>query len=98
MRLSRKASIWIGVPCTLVLIALVAANDYVRAAAFIVQAAGMQGVARTAARVETNAFDERSLTVPWRGGQLKARLYRPRGGSTRAMLLTPGVHASGIDE
>ena len=42
--------------------------------------------------------DERALTVPWRGGQLRGRLYRPRGASDRAMLLVPGVHAAGVDE
>ena len=58
----------------------------------------MQGFARSAARLETNAFDERALTIPWRGGELRGRLYTPRGASDRAMLLVPGVHAAGIDE
>jgi len=75
-----------------------AANGYLRAAAFIVQAAGMHGIARSAADLETGEFDERPLTIPWRGGQLRARLYVPRGASDRAMLLVPGVHASGVDE
>lgn len=73
-------------------------NDYLRAAAFVVQAAGIEGPARRAAALETGAFDERAFTVPWRGGELRARLYRPRGASDRAMLLVPGVHASGVDE
>ena len=80
------------------LVALVASKDYRRAAAFVVQAAGMQGYARTAAGFETGEFDERTLTVPWRGGQLRARVYVPRGASDRAMLLVPGVHAAGVDE
>ena len=75
-----------------------AANPYLRAASFVVQAAGMQGFARTAAALETGEFDERALTIPWRGGQLRARLYVPRGTSDRAMLLVPGVHAAGVDE
>ncbi len=58
----------------------------------------MQGFARSAARLETNAFDERALTIPWRGGELRGRLYTPRGASDRAMLLVPGVHAAGVDE
>ena len=82
----------------LLLIALWASNGYLRAAAFVVQAAGMQGFARTAAGFETGEFDERTLTVPWRGGQLRARVYIPRGASDRAMLLVPGVHAAGVDE
>jgi dienelactone hydrolase len=76
----------------------IAANGHLRAAAFVAQAAGMQGFARTAASLETGEFDERALTVPWRGGQLRARMYVPRGASDRAMLLVPGVHAAGVDE
>jgi dienelactone hydrolase len=95
MRTRTKA---VGVGAALLLLALWAANDYLRAAAFVVQAAGMQGYARTAAGFETGEFDERTLTVPWRGGQLRARVYVPRGASDRAMLLVPGVHAAGVDE
>lgn len=58
----------------------------------------MQGAARSMAAFEANAFDERALTVPWRGGSLRARLFTPRGASARAVLLVPGVHASGVDE
>jgi dienelactone hydrolase len=58
----------------------------------------MQGPARAAASLETNGFTERALVIPWRGGQLRARLYRPVGASDRTMLLVPGVHASGVDE
>jgi dienelactone hydrolase len=95
MRARTKA---VGGTAALLLVALWAANDYLRAAAFVVQAAGMQGYARTASRFETGEFDERTLTVPWRGGQLRARVYIPRGASDRAMLLVPGVHAAGVDE
>ena len=41
--------------------------------------------------------DER-LTVPWRGGELPARRYRPFLPSERPILLVPGVHAAGVDE
>jgi dienelactone hydrolase len=88
----------VGGAAALLLVALWASKDYLRAAAFVVQAAGMQGYARTAAGFETGEFDERTLTVPWRGGQLRARVYVPRGASDRAMLLVPGVHAAGVDE
>lgn len=88
----------VGAGAALLLIALWASNGYFRAAAFVVQAAGMQGYARTASAFETGEFDERTLTVPWRGGQLRARVYIPRGASDRAMLLVPGVHAAGVDE
>ncbi len=87
-----------GLPFVVLAVALVLFNSYLRAAAFVIQAAGMQGPARAAAALETSGFTERALVVPWRGGELRARLYRPVGASDRAMLLVPGVHASGVDE
>ena len=78
--------------------AAIAVNPYLRAASFVVQAAGIEGYARTASRFQTGEFDERALTIPWRGGHLRARLYTPRGTSDRTMLLVPGVHAAGVDE
>jgi dienelactone hydrolase len=95
MRRRTKAA---GIVAAALLLGAWASNGYLRAAAFVVQASGMQGFARTAAAVETGAFDERTLTIPWRGGQLRARLYIPRGSSERAMVLVPGVHAAGVDE
>lgn len=95
MRRRTKAA---GILAASLLVGAWASNGYLRAAAFVVQAAGMQGYARTAASLETGEFDERQLTIPWRGGELRARLYVPRGTSDRAMLLVPGVHAAGVDE
>lgn len=97
MHHKKKAVLGAGFAIALLLTGF-AANGYLRAAAFVVRAAGMEGVARSAATLEANAFDERSLTVPWRDGTLRARLYTPHGRSTRALLLAPGVHASGVDE
>ena len=95
MRTRTKAA---GVIAAALLLGAWASNGYLRAAAFVVQASGMQGYARTVASVETGHFDERALTIPWRGGQMRARLYIPHGSSDRAMLLVPGVHAAGVDE
>jgi len=94
----RRKAVAAGIPVFVLAVALVLSNSYFRAAAFVIQAAGMQGAARRAASLEISAFTERSLVVPWRGGELRARLYRPVGASDRAMLLVPGVHASGVDE
>jgi dienelactone hydrolase len=96
-RMKRKTLLF-GLPIIALAGALALGNGYLRAAAFVVQAAGMQGYARTAASIETGEFDERALTIPWRGGELRARLYVPHGASDRAMLLVPGVHAAGVDE
>lgn len=75
-----------------------AAHDYIRGAAFVVRAAGMQGIARTVAEWEAGEVAEQPLSIPWRGGVLPARKYLPRGSARRAFLLVPGIHASGVDE
>jgi dienelactone hydrolase len=77
---------------------LYAGWDYVEGAAFVVRAAGMNGPVRSAAELTTNAFEDREVVVPWRGGALRGRLYVPRGPFDRAVLLVPGVHAAGIEE
>ena len=94
----RRAAVLAGVPILVLGTAYFAAHDYVRGAAFVVQAAGMQGIARTISGWETGDVVEQTLTIPWRGGVLPARKYLPQGASTRAFLLVPGVHASGVDE
>jgi dienelactone hydrolase len=76
-----------------------ATRFYVRGAAFVVQAAGIDGAARTATRWYATAVTVADADpVPWRGGQLRARVYRPERASGRPILLVPGVHASGIEE
>jgi len=96
--MTRRRTKAFGIIAAALLLGAWASNGYLRAAAFVIQASGMQGYARKAAAVETGTFDERALTIPWRGGQLRARLYVPHGTSDRAMVLVPGVHAAGVDE
>jgi hypothetical protein len=87
----------VGLPVVL-LGGYVAGQPYVRGAAFVVQAAGMHGVARTVAEWQTRPVVDAPLTVPWRAGVLPARRYLPVGSHGRVFLLVPGVHASGVDE
>jgi len=102
MRWRRRAAVLVVVPFLAVSLVLaggyVAGHSYVRGAAFVVRAAGMQGIARTVAEWETLEVVEQPLTIPWRGGLLPARKYLPRGAARRAFLLVPGIHASGVDE
>ncbi len=98
MRSRRRAALVVGLPAALLLLAYFALHDYVRGAAFVVKAAGMHGVARTAAEWEAGTVAERAIEIPWRGGTLAARRYDPGGTSHRVFLLVPGVHASGVDE
>jgi dienelactone hydrolase len=90
-------------PLALLLIVLVgalyvAAHDYVEATAFVIRAAGMQGVPRKLALLEADRLEEHQTTIAWRGGELRARTYVPADIDRRAILLVPGVHAGGIDE
>ena len=73
---------------------------YRRGAAFIVEATGMHGVLQRAAALESQqaARVAGDLSVPWRGGTLRAYAYQPARAVGRTILLVPGVHASGIDE
>ena len=73
-------------------------QDYFEAAAFVVRAAGMTGVARSAAALEAEAVSEAPVTVSWRDGQLRGRTYTPSSLSGRPIVLVPGVHAAGIGE
>ncbi len=93
----RRSTVLLAAALGLVLCGYAGAG-YLRAAAFVVRAAGLHGMAARAAAIEANGFDEQPLAVPWRGGTLRARQYAPRGPSTRTVLLVPGIHAAGIDE
>jgi dienelactone hydrolase len=98
MRLIRKTALIIGLPAVLLVGAYIVFHQYVRAATFVVQAAGMTGLVATAADFETHEVSERSLSIPSRNGDLPARWYAPRFPKRTPVLLVPGVHAAGIEE
>jgi acetyl esterase/lipase len=97
MRWSRKTQAAV-VLLAVAFAAVVAADDYIRAAEFVIRASGMQGLPRRIADVRLQPVRDERLTVPWRGGDLPARRYHPRLPSERPILLVPGVHAAGVDE
>src|SRR5262245_57005335 len=98
MSLARKASLTLGVVLLCVALGVAIFHDYVRGAAFVIQASGMQGLPRTVASWNRTSFTEQPLRIPWRNGELAGRRYQPVTAIGRAILLVPGVHASGIDE
>jgi dienelactone hydrolase len=84
-----------------------AAADEIRGASFVIQAAGLNGAVRTAAEWATVDVVESETSIPWRGGTLRGRVYRPASAGRPVdaasvdappALLVPGVHAEGIDE
>lgn len=98
MRARGRLAVWIGIPVALLAAGGVAAHDYAEGASFVIQAAGMQGIVRDIAEWGSQAVTEVPLRIPWRGGELEARLYRPDKADGPFVLLEPGVHVSGIDE
>ena len=98
VRAIAKAAAGVSVALGLALGSYVVFHEYVRAATFVTRATKAEGLARTAARWHSDPVAERSLNVPWRGGELTARWYAPRTVQHPPVLLVPGVHASGIDE
>ncbi|MEO5896691.1 MAG: hypothetical protein ABIS06_13415 [Vicinamibacterales bacterium] len=95
---SRKLLALVGTPLVVVVCGVAAGYDYVRSTAFLVQAAGFNGPVRTAAEWTTIDVAETETSIPWRGGVLRGRVYRPETVHGPATLLVPGVHAEGIDE
>ena len=85
------------VPCAAV-ISAAAGYDYVRGAAFVIQAADLHGSARTVAEWTTQDVGETDTAIPARHGTLRGRTYRPAHVNGPPTLLVPGVHAGGIDE
>lgn len=72
---------------------------YLQGASLIVRAAGLHGTwPDRLARWNVHEFTARDVTVPSRSGPLRARLYVPAGRVVRTLVLTPGVHADGMDE
>jgi dienelactone hydrolase len=98
VRRRRKLAAFGATPVLLVAIVATAGHDYLRGAAFVIQAAGMQGPPRTIAEWTTDDVSESETTIPWRGGTLRGRVYAAGDASGPPALLVPGVHAGGIDE
>jgi dienelactone hydrolase len=98
MRVGRTIAIAIVSIMPLAAIGYLAGHDHFEAAAFIVRAANMHGIARRAANLESANVRVRSETIPWRAGQLRAKTYTPLKGRGTPVMLVPGVHAAGIEE
>jgi len=97
MRLIRRGAL------SLLLIALIAAivwgPSYFRGLSLVVRAADLDGWLKTVAASGASAYrTDAPATIETRHGAVPMRVYRPAGRVTRTTLLTPGVHAMGIDE
>jgi dienelactone hydrolase len=98
MSARRKIIVVAAIPVVIASLAITTSYEYVRGAAFVIQAAGMNGTARSLAEWHAVAVTEADATVPVRDGSLRARTYRAATTSGPPVLVVPGVHAGGIDE
>jgi dienelactone hydrolase len=94
----RKVIALVALPVLLGGAAVATSYEYVRGAAFVVQAAGLDGTARSLAEWHSEAVTEADRTIPVSDGTLRGRVYRPAGAQGPPILVVPGVHAGGIDE
>ena len=74
------------------------ARPFVHGATFVVRAADLQGFARDVAELDTRTVRDELITIDTPRGALRARMYQPSGSIHRTVLLTSGLHPSGIDE
>jgi len=84
---------------TLLTITLVWGPSYGRGLSLVARAAHLGGWMERVAVSSSHAWHaEPATTIPTRHGPIPARLYRPEGTIHRTAILTPGVHAMGIEE
>jgi dienelactone hydrolase len=74
------------------------ARPYVHGLTFVIRTADVHGPARRVADLDAGAEQERALVIPTARGPLQGRLYQPARRARRVVLLTTGLHPSGIDE
>jgi dienelactone hydrolase len=97
MRAVRRALIAFVV--LVVLVGLVWGPSYFRGFSLVVRAADLDGWLKTVAASGARPYTTGAAgEIPTRHGPVTLRVYRPSGRITRTTLLTPGVHAMGIDE
>ena len=77
-----------------------ATAPYVRALALLIDISGREVSWRAWLPVRVLPVTHEDLAVPTRHGPVTGRLYRPRGGhgSSRTVLVVPGLHAEGVEE
>jgi pimeloyl-ACP methyl ester carboxylesterase len=97
MRLRRKR--WLAVAALAAAgVAVLALWPTLLTAALLLDLGGWTTFPRTILPARTTAIVSEHLTIPTRHGAIDARVDRPARGTTRTLVLLPGVHAAGLDE
>lgn len=97
--MTRRRLITLTVVVLLAVIALYAVTPFARAASLVVRAADLGGRAETWANLQAHEVEKKPPhLVPTRHGAVPARFYTPDSGTSRTVLLVPGIHSMGIEE
>jgi len=84
---------------TVVLAGIVWGPSYARGLSLVVRAAHIEGWLGHVAGMQVHVWHANAAEqLPTRHGPIASRLYVPEGKVRRATVLTPGIHAMGIDE
>ena len=97
MRLLRRTLLLLLL--TVVLAGIVWGPTYARGLSLVVRAAHIEGWLGHVAGMQVHPWHANAPEqLPTRHGPIASRLYVPEGTIRRATVLTPGIHAMGIDE
>ena len=94
----RRRVLWILVVTGAIVLALLLALPYARAAAFILDISGSTSWTRSILPARTYAVTTRDLQIPTRHGNVGARLAEPATTVSHSVIVFPGVHSGGVDE
>ena len=99
MRLMTRGRL-LGAALVIVIIAgaVFVTRPYLRGVSFVARAAAMPGSLHRFAEYDAAAVTERDVQIPIAVGAIAGRAYTPQRSATRAVLLVPGFHPSGIEE
>jgi hypothetical protein len=95
--MTRRLALAAAALIAIALLAVLARRD-VHGLTLVVRAAGLQGVARRFADIDTVLIQERLVDLPAQAGSMRARVYAPVGTSHQTVPLVSGLHPAGIDE
>ena len=95
MRTVRRTVIWILALAVLLVAALA---PYWKAATLVARAADAPGFLGTISQWTARDVSWSMERLPIQSGATRARVFRPAGPTSRAVLLVSGVHRAGVDE
>lgn len=78
-------------------VVVLVATPYVTTVAFLLDFAGVDGLARSIIPVRPRVVATRDIDVPTRHGAMTVRVYEPAGAPSPTVVVFPGVHGGGVE-